>query len=151
MKQDTEELSIRNVYNILKEWGYMPNKIKALQLEIVAIERDYDTIKGVSDNQIKASTMTNETHDLSDSLILKETKIERLIEEISKIQFRLDVVDNAVDTLKQQDKDLINDLYKKRIDINRLPDIYNTTGTGTIYYRLRNIAKDLKPLLKAIS
>ena len=147
--QDTEEMSVRCVDSILKEWGPAPNRIKALEMQIEAIEKDYNTIHGMSDNQIKASTRTNETHDLSDNMVSKQSKIDKIQESIDKIKFNMDIVDNAIDTLKEQDRELVIDKYRKRISTERLIIIYDVTSQS-IYYRLRNIAKDLRPLLKAI-
>ena len=148
-QKEPKAISARCVDSILKEWGTAPNRIKALEMQIEAIEKDYNTIHGMSDNQIKASTRTNETHDLSDNMVSKENRINRIRKSIEKIQFSMNVVDNAIEVLKEQDRELVYDKYRKMISPERLIVIYDVTAQ-TIYYRLRNISKQLKPYLSTI-
>lgn len=139
---EEEKKSIKAIESLLFAYTNTANRITAMEIEIEMIEHDYDTLRGQSNNQIKASTRTNETHDISDNMESKEARINVLKEKIFKEKIAARMIDNAVSSLKEEDRKFIEDRYFKKIGPKIMADtIYYCTETW-IFIRSRLIVRD---------
>lgn len=139
---EEEKESIKSIEEMLKAYPNTPNRIEQMEIEIAIIEHDYDTLRGQSNNQIKASTRTNETHDLSDNMESKEARINNLKDRIFKEKMAARMINNAIDSLIEDDRKFIEDRYFKKISPKYMADMIYHCDNSWIFVRSRLIIRD---------
>ena len=138
---EEEKKSIKSIESLLIAYPKTEHRIEKMEIEIEIIEHDYETLKGQSDNKIKASTRTNETHDLSDNMMNKETRIVNLKDKIFKEKMTARMIKNAMSSLSEEDRKFISDRYFERMSPKLMAGAYYCTETW-IFIRSRLIIKD---------
>lgn len=110
----TEEL-LRN-YNPLKE------RIKLIDLTIMSIENDCDTIKGIDYSSPSLSKSYNNNSSVESKLIEKETKIDKLLKERRAIEIRLEQVNNGLSLFTGTERDIVTLYYCDNKEWNCIAD-----------------------------
>lgn len=137
--EDEDKVNIKAIERLLFNYIDTTTRIEAMEIEIEIIEHTHDTLHGLSDNKIKASTPTNQTTNTVESnLISKENRIEVLREKIKLELLNKRMLENAMKSLNEYERGLIENRYFKKINVPSLAREYNCVREY-IYIQCRKI------------
>lgn len=132
----------KDIEKVLFDYKEIPHKIKRYEIEIKMLDRTYEGIRGKGHNEIKETTPTNMiTSSVENALTNKETKIERLKEEIENLKLTKEMVENAFNSLSRDEKGIIASRYFDKVTVANMADNLDMTEDG-IYKACRRIIEN---------
>lgn len=125
-KNSEQKKNTKAIEKLLFNFKDTETRIAAMEIEIEIITCDYDTLHGRSDNEIKASTPTNQVSStVENNMIRKEEYIEKLKERIKLEQLNKRMIENALKSLNEYEMGLIAGRYFDGISATDLARKYN--------------------------
>ncbi len=132
----------RAIELLLFQYREIPLLIRKNDLEIRMISNDFDTLKGKSHNEIKASTSTNVISSaVENHLIDKEQRISQLKEENQQLEYKREMMQIALDSLGDESLNLIKARYVDGMSVRKMSELFNCTE-DCIYKACRRIIKN---------
>lgn len=132
---------VKVIEGLLFEYREIPHKIRRNEIEIKMIEKSFDDISR-GNNQIKESTPTYSiTSSVENALTNKETKIERLKEEIEDMLLQKSMIENAYSILSKDEKGIIATRYFDRVPVSRMANNLDMTEDA-IYKACKRIIEN---------
>nr|DAT81745.1 MAG TPA: Protein of unknown function (DUF722) [Caudoviricetes sp.] len=144
MAKDNEisKEQVKRIENLLFKYKKIPLMIRKLELEIEMTKHTYEGIKGKSNNEIVAGSRTNATSSsVENELLSKEHRIEQIKEEIVSLKFDKDMIEIALESLTDVERDIISDKYFNSMSYYKVGEKYYFTKEWA-YYTCQRIIKE---------
>ncbi len=121
-----QKRNIKAIERLLFNYSDIDTRIESMEIEIEIIEHNYDTLHGRGSNEIKPSTPTNQTSStVEEHLIRKHEQINRLRNRIKMEKLNKRMIENAIKSLNDYERGLIEGRYFEHINVSDLARRYS--------------------------
>lgn len=135
-------MDTKYIEKMLYMYKEIPMKMKSIDLEIEIINGTYETLCKSSGDYIKESTPMNiVSNSVENALLAKERKIEELEHEKFRLGIWEKMINIAMESLTDQEREIIEDKYFNKLSYDKLGMKHNYTKTWA-YATCRNILEN---------
>ncbi|MDF2612795.1 MAG: polymerase sigma factor [Clostridia bacterium] len=130
-----------NVQDELYYYTTYQSKLKQHTLELERLLREYQGVKGMAYDSVGGGGTNAINRAVENEVMIREVQINRLKAMIEEVQYRINIVDAALETLSDLEQRLVKCRYFKRFDLYQVSEILGYSYSGVRKLNTKTIDK----------
>lgn len=143
---NTEDKNYKRVEAMLYNYKNTKAEINILKRKLEVYENDYNGVRGLSYDE-KSSPTNKFNSDVENEVIKRSEEIQNLKSEIRLKEIEIENIDDAVNTLNEDEKLLVNERYFNRKTNKYVASVLNVTEQTSCDYKNRIITNLISLLI----
>lgn len=143
---NTNDNYYKKVESMLHNYKNTKAEIKILKRKLEVYQNDYNGVRGLSYDE-KSSPTNKFNSDVENEVIKRAEEIQKLRSEIRLKEIEIENIDDAINTLNDDEKLLVNERYFNRKTNKYVASILNVTEQTSCDYKNKIIANFIALLI----